>query len=366
MAETEITTPRSEILVFGTGTIVDGNIANARKEAVSDAMVKGIEAYLTRRLGSKGTMNNFPRIIHDIFPRAREEVENFNILAEEQIDKSLRILVKVKVNENVIEEIFREVGLVLMEGPPIKILFLVHQAIYPGDKISYWWKEPEKLEDLTHTELSLYRAFQDRGFQPINRMTPVPERGYSAEMRELNLPDEMAVIWGRVFSADVVIHGECKIVEGENVSINLKAFDVEKGSIISQDSQVGSLEGITGIKDLFMQGIDRTINNLATRLGHEIIKNVGGRQADTQIFIITLKNLKSFKQLRDFESFLKRDMTGVGPIKQTRVKGNSVSISVEFTGNRDRFIDRLLRHENLPFQTDLGKSEAGEIILGIR
>lgn len=357
---------QSEILVIGTGIIQDGNIANAREAAVSEALVKGVEAYLARRLGSKGMINNFPRIIHDIIPKAGEEIENYNILAEEQIDKYFKILVKVKVNENVIEEMFREMGLVSMEGPPIKILFLVSQISSPGGMISYWWKTPESHEALTPTELSLYRVFQERGFQPINRMITVPERDYPSEMMALDLSDETVINWGRIFSADVVIYGKCMIVEGENISVLLKSFDVEEGEMISQDSQVESIEGVPPDRtDLIMQGIERTVNHLATRLSPEIIKRFKEQEAIISFFEITLKGLKSFKQLREFEDFLKKDIPGVGLVRLTRVKGNTVSLSVAFSGSKDKFLDAVISHENFPFQADLSRSEEGEIIFHI-
>ena len=175
MAEMSSKAGQKEILVIGTGTIVRGNEAEAKKKAVSEALVKGVEEYLTRRLGRQGMINNFSRLIHGIIPKAREEIENFNILAEERVDQDYKILVRVKVNEKVMEEKLREIGLIEMEGPPIKVLFLVSQIKPREGEISFWWENPQGESPLTPTELVLYRVFQARGFRPVNRLSSIPK-----------------------------------------------------------------------------------------------------------------------------------------------------------------------------------------------
>jgi len=355
-----------EILVIGTGPIADGNIANARKAAVSDALSKGVEEYLTRRLGSKGMMNNFSRIIHNIMPKAKDQVENFNILAEEKIDHLIKLLLKVKINENVIEQMLRETNLVTMEGPAIKILFLVAQVMSPDGQIFYWWKEPGLLSPFTPTELSLYRVFQERGFQPINRMMVIREADYSGEMKVLDLSDEMAIHWGNIFSADLVIHGRCDILKGKSVSITLRSINVVNGLIISQDTQKERIGDVSKSTEPIMEGIERALNHLVMRLSPEIIRGFENQETTVHFFPVILTGLRNFKQLKEFENFLKKDITGVKEIRQTRVKGNTVSISVGFLGNRDKFLGQVLQHENLPFQADLRQSELGEIIINIR
>lgn len=103
---------QDEILVIGTGRINDGNVARARRAAISEALIKGVEAYLARRLGRQGMINNFPRLLQNVIPKAREEVENFRILAEEKVEAQYKIFVRVKINKELMDEKLREIGLV--------------------------------------------------------------------------------------------------------------------------------------------------------------------------------------------------------------------------------------------------------------
>jgi hypothetical protein len=311
-------------------------------------------------------INNFSRLLQDVIPRAREEIENFHILAEERMEKKYKILVRVKVNDKVMEDRLREIGVVLMEGPPIRVLFLVSQSGPRKGRTSYWWQNPETDSALTPVELALHRVFQERGFQPINRLLKIPEGEYSPEMKALDLSDEDAIRWGELFSADVVVQGRCEIIGGDEVSIVLKALHVENLIIIDQDMHSERLgEGAGGMEQI-VETIGMAVNNVASRLSPEIMMAIELPEAKITQLALTLKGLRSFRQYRDFKDFLEKNVPGVKSVRQTRVKGNSMSVAVEFLGDEEKFLNRVSNHENLPFKADLAKTEGGEILVLIR
>jgi len=194
----------------------------------------------------------------------------------------------------------------------------------------------------------------------------VPEGGYSDEMRFLDLSDDAVIEWGRLFSAEVVIHGQCEIIEGKEISVSLKALDIEEGRIICKDTVVESLkEGGNG-KEHIIKGIEKAISNIAVRVSPEIILALETHGGNIIEINVTLKGLRSFKQFREFRDFLKRDIFGVGLVLQTRVKGNAISVSVAFSGDQETFMEKVFKHKNFPFPADVTKTEKGEIIIDIR
>jgi len=354
------------ILVIGTGTILDGNVAKARKMAIAEALVKGVEAYLGRRLGSQTMINNFPRLLQDVIPKAREEIENFHILAEERTDTEYKILVRVKVNDKVMEEKLREIGVILMEGPAIRVLFLVSQTQTRKENIFYWWRDPEIDSAMSLVELALHRVFQERGFQPINRLLKIPEGEYSAEMKALDLSDEDAIRWGELFSADVVVQGRCEIIGGAEVSIVLRALHVENRIMIGRDMQSQRIAEGAGDMEKIVESIEIAVNNVASRLVPEIMMAIELPETKTAKLSLTLKGLRSFGQFRAFKDFLENSVPGVKSVKQTRLRGDSMSVAVEFLGDEEKFVERVSKHENLPFKADWTRTEEGEIVVLIR
>ncbi|MBW1861802.1 MAG: hypothetical protein JRJ02_05445 [Deltaproteobacteria bacterium] len=366
VAGMEMKVEQNEILVIGTGIVVDGNVAKAKKTAISEALVKGIEEYLARRLGSQGMINNFPGLVHDVIPGAREEIENFHILAEDLIDSHYKILVRLKVNERMIEEKLKEIGLVLMEGPAIKILFLVSQLESRKGEVSYWWKDPGGDSGLTPTELALHRVFQERGFSPISRLLNVPEEDFSSEMMVLDLSDEDVIRWGRAFSADVVIYGRCKIVEKNEVSISFSALDTDRGIMIYQDSQAEVIGEGPDSMEQTIRTIERAINKVAARFGPAILGAIKTPEVSINQLEIAIKGLRSFKQFRELRDFLKGNIAGVKSVTQTRVRSDLISIMVEFSGDKDKFLDMMLNLEDLPFRADVSETNEGGLIIKIR
>ncbi|MDB9822454.1 hypothetical protein OAC89_02010 [Deltaproteobacteria bacterium] len=358
-----------EILVIGSASMAGGNVAAARNKAIADALVKGAEEYLTLFLGSQGMISNFPRLINEVIPGAGETIENYNILAEEKSDKLYKILVRIKVNKTLMEEKLSEMGIILTNGteaPSIKLLFLVSQKDSPDGEISYWWNDPESNANLTSTELVLLRAFQERGFSPVNRLATVPEEIFSDNIRKLDLTDEEVTEWGRLFSSDVVIQGKSEITEDGAVFVSLKAIDIEKNSIIGEDFQIESIEQNSMEEGSVMETLEVAINNIVTRMSPSVIKSFEVIEEEINFFEVEIKGLRNLKQLWILTDFLKSDINGVKSVIQKRIKRNSITVSVEFAGDGDRFLDRVKENNRFPFLADVSKTEEGNCIIEIR
>jgi len=354
-----------DILVIGSGTIIDGNIAAARKDAISDALLKGVEEYLTRYLGSQIMINNFPRLINDVIPGAKDEIVNFNILAEERGDRLYKILVRMKVNEGLMEEKLNQNGIIYRDVPPVKFLFLVSQMDSQDKDVIYWWNDPDRNSPLTSTEQVLHRVFQECGFNPVNRLSNAPEDRYSDDMRKLDLTDEDAIEWGRLYSSDVVIVGKSEIIDNKMVSLSLKSIDVKKKIIINEDFQKEQINQYGNEREQITDTLARAINTIVTRLSPAIISSF--EKTDEVITIdVELKGIRSLDQLIDFSDFLKKNIDGVKAVVEKRIKANSINLTVEFSGDEDTFFNRVKGHEGFPFISGINQKEGGGLIIELQ
>lgn len=360
-AQVETDPDQGQTLVIGSGDIIDANVSEARSMAISDALIKGVEAYLVGLLSRQDMIDHFPRLLQDVIPKAKECIANYYILTEERIDNHYKVLVRVKVNDKVMEEGLREIGVELIDRPPVKVLFLVYQVEYPEGKLLYWWQAPEADFVLSPIELALHNVFEARGFYPVNRLLNVPDGIYSSEMNTLELTDEDAVAWGRLFSADVVIRGRCKVIQGKEIELELEALHVESGSLIDWGIEVEEMEETPADVDQVVEIIERLVNKVAARLGPRILNTLQSKETTLNQLELVLQGVSNFKQFRVFKDFLENRITGVESVKQTRIKDNAMYISVEYFGDEKRFLDMISTQESLPFATDVTKTEDGEI-----
>ena len=354
----------NEVLSIGTGAIVDGNLASAKESAISQALIRGVENYLVSQLGSHDVVNNFERLIQEIMPGAEEGVEKFHILSEGQVGYEYKVFVRVRINEKVMDEKFRKAGLVFTVGPPIRVLLLISET--RRGKHFYWWKEPEARSALSLTELFLHNILRERGFSLINRMLSVPEVEYSDDLRSLDLQDADVLRWGRLFSGDVVIYGQTVIADETKISLTLKVFDVNRGIQICQDTQIIPMEKGPEGEDSLTATLRSLVSQLTARMTPAIVRAITSDHKKIQQLEITLKGLSTYKQFKVFKDFLRRDVKGVESVRQTRAKKDSISIAVEFQGDRSRFLDRVLNHEDLPLLLSLDKAEKGKILLEVK
>ena len=360
-AEIEKDPGDNEVHAIGSGAIVSGNLALAKKRAIEEASRKGLETYLLRRLGSEGVMNNFQRIIQDIIPKTDEAIENFHILTEENMGKDHMILVRIRINEKVIDEALREAGVVQAEGPPIKVLFLVSEVI--EGTTNFWWRDPEVVSSLTRSELALYKVFQERGFDPINRTVSLPEGAYGETLRLAELEDDAIVTWGRLFSADVVIHGRAEIVNENEAYLMLKAVDVNEGLNIGHAFQIGEVEKDAEGEPLLTETLEKMVNRLAARMTPSIVRRVASERGKIYKVEITLIGLKSYKEYMLIRDFLQTNVSGIRSVRPSRVRQNAITFLTEFQGDKESLLERILSHAKLPLPLKPDQMEGDVIVL---
>jgi len=355
-----------EIVAIGIGTISDGNLAKAKERAIVDALTKGVERDVARRLGRQGMVNSFATIVHEILPAAKEAIENFHILAEEQTDNQVTLLVRLKVNDKLIEERLRDLAIAVEEGPPVSILFLVSHLEPRGNRMLYWWGEPEKDFPLSPTELILYRVFEEYGYSPINRLQNIPEMEFSEEMKAQDLPIEEAVRWGNAFSANVVVLGGCEILENGSVSLTLTALNPETSTVLGRESRIEPNDGSPSGLGAETERVTKAISKVVAGLTPQVSRGLHSTGRSTSRFEVSLEGLKSFKEFRAFKNFLEQEVAGVNSVTQTRIRGKILTVLIEFSGKEARFWEMVTRDGGLPFQTEAQKTDTGEIILRIR
>jgi len=362
-AETGENLEKNELLAIGTGTVVRGNSASAKKKAITQALMKGVEDYIAHLLGSQGIVNNFERLTEETIPGAKDEIENFHILAEHQVNGKYKVLIKLRVNEEIIGEKLRAAGVLITETSPIKVLFLVSET-REGD-VSYWWKDAESFQGLSAVELTLHRVFQDRGFSPINRILSPPDVEHLGNLTSPNLTNEDTLKWGSLFSADVVICGQSKIINKKELSLTLRALDVLQGSQICQASRVEPIEQELINTGQIIEALKGPVNRVAATLCPCIIRFVACEPGEIHQLEVTLTGTSRPKQFWVFRDFLRDEVIGVKSVIPSKIGGNSMSAIVEFQGDGEKFISRVLKHENLPYPLHLGQAEEGEIVFSL-
>ncbi|NLA74785.1 MAG: hypothetical protein GX846_04845 [Deltaproteobacteria bacterium] len=343
---------KSSILVVGSGAIIKENLADARRLAISDAHAKGIEAYLERSLGSQGMVNNFKTIINEIIPGSTDVIQNFHILAEDAGARALKILVSITVNEKLMEERLLNAGIITFENTSLRTLFLVADNTGTPGQPYIWWDDPENKINLSGSELILYRFFQERGFDPVYRVNYMPESGYNPELFKAELTDEEAVLWGELFLADLVVTGRVDKDSSNALIADIKAIQVENRETLGTylHEQPYSADE-ADLENLLADGVSVLVPS--------IIRSFKKSEETLISFDLAIKGLTSLRQVTGFISFLKEKIGGVIAVLPSRISTDVIMVTVEYTGERKTFIEKIRANNEMPFAAQVGIDEEG-------
>ncbi len=337
-------------MVLEAAKIIDENVAQAKNAAISLALERGVQGYLVNMVDSQVISDNLDRLVQEILPKAKELVENYNIVAEQQIGDRYVVFVKVKVNQKLLKDRLLEIGVLQPEAEPIRLLFLVLEK--RDGHIQFWWGNPDSSAPLTPAEIVLYRVFQERGFNPINRTLGTPESGYTEDMEVPELDNEKALRWGELFSADVVIWGQTEEAQSGEISVSLKATSVGEGTTICQVSQVDQ-GGQEAMEELIAQ--------VVKRLSPCIKEGLGRGGIEPRRFVVTLQGLTDYFQFKNFRDFISKMVPGVKELKQRRIGSRFVSFQVQFLGSMDDFKEAVLTSADLPVEISRVEERTNEI-----
>ncbi len=352
-----------EILVIGSGTITNNNLAEARKLAISDAHVKGIEAYLVKKLGRQGMINNFENIINAIIPGSDDVIENYDIRAEDGNSSIYKLLVSIKVNEKLMDEKLRNFGIILYEGASLRVLFLISDRTSPYEMPFTWWDDPENKTNLSSSELVLHRLFQDRGFNPVNRLTSIPEGGYNPELFRQELSEEDAAEWGKLYSADVVILGKVDVSEFDILFTSLKAIQSQNASVLAIYTHEQAIENDPETTGNSAEVQEKILTDGVASIIPDILRAFKKEEEKLSRFDLELKGVDSLRQVTAFISFIREKISGVVSVLQTRITHGTIAMSVEFSGSKTAFVEKIRSSTEVPFAAEISIDETGALII---
>jgi hypothetical protein len=353
-----------DVVSVGQASVTGSNLVRAKEEALNQALKRGVEAYLIRRFGKTGMAENFRRIMGELLPQILGDIENYHILAEDQMGDDVLVLVRVGMNEGRIREQIERAGLSPRDGPPLKVLFMV--ASLGENQTAYWWADPGLYSNMAPVDVALHNAFQERGLRPVNRTLGVAESLLPSGARSPELSEAEAAEWGQAFSADLVIYGWLDRREEKAPSITLKVSKVAGSAQICETVETLKAGESFGPAGPSGDGLE----TLAARSAETLIPCISRAMAPEKQGVgrveIVMEGLKGFNQLTEFKRFLTSELDDVKSVVETRMKYRTVTVSVVFSGDRKALLRQILGREIASLSFDLLQAEEDKIVLKVR
>jgi hypothetical protein len=348
-----------EIRAVGRAVIFDGNEAKAREDAMAEAVSNAFAQYLSEGMGTEAMHSNFPLIEGDVLPRAEELAENFLILSESRGEGSLSVLLKVKFNRKLVEDLLSDSGIRFEAGRQGRILVMTAEE--SGGQYSFWWLDPGGRSTLGPVELAVRNAFESRGFVHVDHGSVTAEN-ITPSMKSRELDNGRLAEWGRLYGADFILYGSSHLDEKGELELWLKAVKTGDATSLAETRQTGIVNG--GISDVgsLLSALDTAAAGAAETLVPAMFGMEASEPGRSQVISVVLEWAGALVDSPLLERHMEEHFPGVAGLRTARLGGSRVIFEVTYRGDPRLFAERLVG-EGSPFQMKSTLDGSGTIWL---
>lgn len=346
IAQSDSETSR-EVTATGMGSIINGDVAHARDDAIEDALRKGLEQVMGMMVSSETLVENFQLIEDNIFSKTQGYVQNYRVVQEAKRDESLyEVTVNAVVKMADLKSDLDAIATLMRRKNTPRMMVLIDETNIgetPGMHLV--------TTDLNTAENAIMDQFMGKGFRFVDQQTIKAnmDKAVAAEILKGNAAKAAAL--GKTHGAEVVVTGKAVAkateteafgtkIRSQQATVTARAIRTDTGDIIATGSAQGAFPHIDD-----MTGGAKAIRKASVQLSDELMQKILDRwKTDVNAgATLTLKvqGIEGYSQLKKFESSLKYYVRGLTTATRREYSGGYAVFEVEMKGNADDLASRL-------------------------
>jgi hypothetical protein len=338
------------VQTIGTGIIRGKDVAAARDEALSNAMVSSVQSAVADLVPMEIFILNFKKLDESVFENIGEYILEYKILAENTSGKTYRIMVEATLFEEKIREMLSTLETVSTETDLPNVLFFLAEQNFGDILPIYWWGEDPSFVK-GHSEKAIAKVLIEEGFSIIDHEGMLLYQPGKAYVNNPYLSNQEAIQLGHHLNADIVVVGTA-IVEiaprtiGVNTrsfiaDLSMRAIRIDTGEeIASVDQQSVKPNGdtISGGRDALSYAGILAGKSLATQIA-QAWKNSKTKFIEIEIFVKGTSDLGSFVNFRKSLS----QLPGVNNVRIKETMADEALLLVNYTDSSRTLADTLMQ-----------------------
>ncbi len=337
-----------EVEATGLGSIVAGDVAHARDDAVDDALGTGIEQTLGTLVESSTLVENFQLIEDNILSKTRGYVQKWEVVKEGKRDEQLyEVTVKAFIKlDNLKSDLDGIAELIRRKNTPRVMVIIDEKNIGDSPGILTYIEA-----DLNTAETALMEFFMNKGFRFVDRATILRNIESSQAAAILQGDVAQASALGRKVGAEVVLSGKAlaktTMVEAfgarqksQQATVSVKAIRTDTGDIIATKSADGAfphIDDIVGGTKAIQRACEKLQDGLLTQILDRWQTDVTTGAAIT----LNVRGVSDYDQLNKFKGALKYYVRGLSSVIQRDWYEGFATLELMTTANSDDVAQRL-------------------------
>ena len=354
----------------GDGSIVQGDLAKARDDAIENALRNAVEQTVGMLLSSETITKNFMTIDDRIYSRSTGYVQRYEILNEgKKNDFIYEVKVKAYVKKGMVKDDLAAIGLLLRRKNLPRMMVLIQEnnvGSASGTVIDV---------NLNTAENTVMETFMSKGFSFIDQEAAKAKLDRTRALAAISGDVEAAKALGLAFKAEVIIVGKAvaKAVSGMKMlgdmksgqaDVTLRAIDVSNGEIIAVSSKHGAAVHIDEIT-AGNEAIKKAAEAAAEDLMNKILSRWQADVTGTQKIEMAVYGFKNFNEVYSFKNEFSSILRGVKGLYSHGFQAGQAIFEVEFEGNSEQLVLELTRKKLPHFDVEVLEQTPSRITIKV-
>lgn len=326
----------------GASRIYKDNVSAARDAAIAAAFDAAVIKVVDGILPHDILTANFNAVSEAAYNRAEEFVQGFQVLAESQSGKHLRVMVRVRVNAQGISQALRESGVLTASETLPVLLFLINERDIGQETPRYWWGKAVSEALVTRAEKILSGKMAQKGLSSVDGRDAIRQMVSGALFDPQAFDVAMAMNLARNAEAQIVVIGESSALYSSNVTgtgmksydglVLAKAIDADTGDQIAysrQKSRSVSTDDDKGGKEAVAMAAALVADELSAQI-------LAAYETKDQAPVEIEMRISGVSPLANFIAFrkaLKHDIDGVTRVLPKGMTDLEAILQIEFSGD---------------------------------
>ena len=353
----------SVVDVVGSGAIYGDDMASAKEQAISNALVSAVAAVAAEIQPFQQQVDKFKLFNELLYDQTDRFIQGYKVLTEYLSGNNYRAIVQATVMKDRIRETLLSANLIMQEHVMPKILFFLAEKKIEDILPVYWWGQ-DLVFVVPLSEEAMAQTMKDKGMTVINHGVIVEPLNYRAD---ISLQD--AIDLGKHMAADIVIIGTAIAEKTTNVmdgnvktfkgSVSAKAYRTETGKEIAFAARTAVFASEDDEK-----GGREALFNAGMLVGQEMILQLTSAwESESNQQSLVEINIHGTRELANFIKFRKAlgKIPGVKAIHIKVMKADESIISVDYEGTAQSLADELLLKTFESFGIDIYEVSPGRL-----
>ncbi len=361
--------------VEGVGVIVKDNTAQARDQAIQDALRLAVEQAAGTMVSSETLVQNYEVLRDQVYSQSQGYIRHYEVTNETSEGNLYRVTIQASVAMGNLKNDLAALGLLMARKSMPRAMIMVAEQNVGMHYYNYWWAVKASTADLTVTENVLMQKLTSKGLHIVDHAVASKTLSIKAPYKIESLSNDAVQSIGNLYDAEVVIYGKAlaklagsvmgSSMKSAQADISLRVVRTDTGQVIASATHhaaaVHPNEVTAGV-----EALKQAAEAISDQLLDQVVKRWSQDLSSGSLIRLEISGIPSYDHLLRFKKTLQQRIRGVKGVYQRDIDAGEATLDVEVPTTSQQLADELAAIDYGGFRVDITRLTQNTIGLAIK